>query len=249
MIISKPRIKAFSIHLLLSVSAISVFLYFVYFIWYPFPFDYFYTPFDVLKIVLGVDLVLGPLLTLVLYDIKKQKSELRKDIAIVVLIQLMAFMWGVHVTYSTRPVFLIFSNAKFYMFAKDELDLTLLKRQEMQPKFWKTAAYVYLDPPKDKKELERLYDEFERGEKPYYRRRTERYLPLAEGFKSLTQYSINMDNAIKDKTNKQKIDNFLANKSGSIDQYVFFMSIGANKVATLVFNRETGKLEGVMPVL
>jgi len=197
------RVKAFLIHFLMSVSIISVFLYFVYFIWYPSPFDYFYKPFDVLKIVLSVDLVLGPLLTFVLFDIKKKTSTLRKDIAIVVLIQISAFMWGVHVTYSTRPVFLIFSDDTFYLFSQDDLDLKVLKRKDMLPKFWKTAAYAYLDPPKNKQELEKMYDEFEHEGKPYYMRRTERYLPLEEGFDSIVKYSINIDMVLKDDWCKQ----------------------------------------------
>jgi len=249
MILSNSRIKAFLIHLLLSVSVVSVFLYFVYFIWYPFPFDYFYTPFDVLKIVLGVDLVLGPLLTLVLYDIKKKKSELRKDISIVVLVQIVAFIWGAHVTYSTRPIFLIFSNYTFHMFAEDDLDLTVLKRKKLAPKFWKTAAYAYLDPPKNSEELKRMYHEFKHEGKPYFMRRTERYLPLSEGFNSIIKFSINIDDAMKNENKKKIINDFLGDKIETVDHYVFFTVIGANKPATIVFNRATGQFENIIPLL
>jgi len=244
--ISTSRIKAFLIHFFISVCVISVFIYFVLFVWYPFPFDYFYSPFDVLKIVLGVDLIIGPLLTLVLYDIKKKAAELTMDISLVVLLQLVAFSWGVHVTYTARPVILVFANDTFYMFSSDELDTEALKRKELKPVFWKPPQLAVLDPPKSAEELTQLFREYFVEGKPELTIRTDRYLPLREGFDHAIQFSINIDETVKDNQKKQIVDNFLENMDGDLSQYVFFPVKGTSKSATLVLTRKGGEITGLM---
>jgi len=236
------RIKAFAIHLLLSVSVISIFLCFALFVWYPSPFDYFYSPFDVLKIVLLVDLVIGPLFTLIIYDIKKSKNELRRDLSVVALIQIVAFVWGVHVTYDSRPVFLAFSNYDFYIYAKDDVDLTLLKDRGLLPAFWEGVQKVYVKPPKDSDELTELYNEYYSGEKPEIELRLDRYLPLKKGFDYITQFSMDMSKADKNTSEWATLEKFLQKTGKPLSHYVLFPANGTNKKATLVFERETGKM-------
>ena len=242
------RLKAFAAHFLISAAIISIFICFVLFIWYPYPFDYFYSPWDVIKIVLGVDLVVGPLLTLVIYDIKKPISELRRDIAIIILFQLSAFIWGVNVTYNSRPVFLIFSDDTFYMFSRDELDVSALKRKELEPVFWRPASQAYLDPPKSSEELTQLYREYFMEGKPELTIRTDRYLPLKEGFESIIPFSIDVENIITDAQLKQKLVDFIQHNGGELSQYVFFPVKGTSKTATLVFRRTGGELVGLIEV-
>lgn len=237
-----PRIKAFSIHVLISASVISLFLCFALLIWYPFPFDYFYSPFDVLKIVLVVDLIVGPLFTLIVYDIKKSKRELRRDLSVVVLIQVIAFVWGVHVTYVSRPIFLVFSNQDFYVFAKDDVDLTLLKDETLLPAFWKGVQQVYVKPPKDSDELTELYREYYDGEKPEIALRLDRYLALRKEFDYIAQFSIDMSKADKNTSEWVVLEKFLQKTHRPLSYYVFFPVNGTNKKATLVFERETGKM-------
>ncbi len=236
------RIKAFTVHLLISASVISIFLYFALMIWYPYPFDYFYSPLGVLSIVLLVDLIIGPLLTLIVYDIKKSKNELRRDLSIVVLIQIVAFVWGVNVTYASRPVFLVFSNQDFYVLAKGDIDLTLLKDEELMPAFWEGAQKVYVKPPKDSDELTELYREYYWGEKPQIALRLDRYLPLDKGFDYITQFSIDMSEVNKNSSDKVLLDTFLKEAGNQLSHYVFFPVNGTSKKAILVFERETGKM-------
>ncbi len=246
MILSGSRIKASVIHFLISACVISIFLYFVLFIWYPDPFDYFYSPFEVLKIVLSVDLVLGPLLTLVLFDTKKDKSELRKDISIVVIIQALAFMWGVHVTYSVRPIFLVFSNDTFYMFSRDELDISTLKRKELTPVFWRPPQTVLIDPPKNEEELKKLFEDYFVNGKPEITIRTERYLPWKEGYKISRKYAINMENMLYNDQNKGELNKFLKRVNNKLENFVFYPVKGTSKKATIAFIKDTGEYAGLI---
>ncbi len=246
MIFSYSRIKASAIHFLISASIISIFLYFVLFIWYPQPFDYFYSPFDVLKIVLGVDLVLGPLLTLVLFDTKKDRSELRKDISIVVIVQAVAFMWGVHVTYTVRPIFLVFSNDTFYMFSRDELDVNTLKRKELAPVFWKPAQTVLIDPPKSEEEFKKIFEDYFVNGQPEITLRTDRYLPWNEGYKMSANYAINMPKMLENEKNKSELEMFLKKTKKMLVDLDFYPVNGTNKMATIAFTRDTGEYVGLL---
>ncbi len=241
-----PRIKAFFIHLLISVCVISIFMGVVLFIWYPFPFDFFYSPFDVLKIVLSVDLVLGPLLTLVLYNVKKKTSELRMDISLVVLLQLTAFIWGAYVTYTSRPVVLVYSNGTFYMLARDELDLSQLKRKELDPKFWMPPQLAFIDPPKNAEELDKLYREYWIEGKPEITIRTDRYLPWKEGYKQSSEFAIDVGKVAKDKAKKTILDQFLEQKGRDFSTYDFYPVRGTSKTATLAICRENGEICGLI---
>jgi len=236
------RLKAFAIHLLISASIVSIFFYFALLVWYPDPYDYFYSSFNILKIVLLVDLIIGPLLTLIIYDIKKSRNELRRDLSIVALIQILAFAWGVHVTYDSRPVFLVFSNKDFYVLAKGDVDLALLKDNALMPAFWEETKMVYVKPPKDSEELTALYKDYLMGEKPQIALRLDRYLPLTEGFDYITQFSIDISEVKKNASKKLELDKFLKARDNQLSNYVFFPVNGTNKKATLVFERETGKM-------
>ena len=61
------KLRAFAIHLIVSATVILAFLGVMFFVWYPVP--YFETDggWKVLRILAGVDVVLGPLLTLIVF--------------------------------------------------------------------------------------------------------------------------------------------------------------------------------------
>ena len=74
------RIKAFLIHLGISLVILFVLLYLLVFVWYPPPLFAADGGMQGLKIILGVDLVLGPLLTLMVYNPAKGWKRLKFDL-------------------------------------------------------------------------------------------------------------------------------------------------------------------------
>jgi len=126
--------------------------------------------------------------------------------------------------------------------AKGDVDLALLKDNALMPAFWEETKMVYVKPPKDSDELTALYKEFFMGEKPQIALRLDRYLPLTEGFDYITQFSIDISEVKKNASKKLELDNFLKARDKPLSDYVFFPVNGTNKKATLVFERETGKM-------
>jgi hypothetical protein len=104
----QSRFAAAGIHLLISAAIISVLLAVVFFVWYPSPYFSLAGAHAPLLVLIGVDLVLGPLLTLLVY--KVDKPSLRFDLAVIACIQLLALAYGGYSLASQRPVFLAFDR-------------------------------------------------------------------------------------------------------------------------------------------
>lgn len=102
-----PRINASLIHLAISFIVLLIPVYLIAFHWYPLP--YFHTDggWRGIKIIAGVCLVLGPLLTLIVY--KPGKPGLMLDLTLIGLAQAAALGWGIWVTYTERPVAVVYT--------------------------------------------------------------------------------------------------------------------------------------------
>lgn len=100
------RYKAFGIHLLISAGVLVFLVGVIALIWYPGELIEL-GGWQGIKIVAGVDLVLGPLLTLIVFD--AAKKELKRDLLIIALIQISALCYGSWVVYQGRPVAQILS--------------------------------------------------------------------------------------------------------------------------------------------
>lgn len=125
------RFQAFGWHLLASsfVALLSAVL--VFMLWYPGPLAVASGVRDIYLLLLMVDVTLGPVITLVVFNTKKK--ELRHDLAAVVVIQLAALLYGMHAVYIARPVYVVFSIDRFdlvYANGFTEEKLTKVTRNE-----------------------------------------------------------------------------------------------------------------------
>jgi hypothetical protein len=105
------RWKAAGIHFLCSaliaVAVIAVMLL----LWYPAPYFSAMGGVGLVALIAGVDVVLGPLITLVIFN--TQKKSLKFDLACVVFVQVAALAYGVHTMFQARPVFNVFNDNRF----------------------------------------------------------------------------------------------------------------------------------------
>lgn len=72
-----------------------------------------------LRLVLLVDLVLGPVLALVFFHPHKSPGKLRFDIAVIACLQVAAMVWGGWQVWSQRPVAVVYGNQRFISVAPD----------------------------------------------------------------------------------------------------------------------------------
>ncbi len=108
---SLNRWQAFAIHLALSVLVFMTLVALMVFFWFPGDLFLLDGGWQGLKLVAIIDLVLGPALTLILWNPKK--SSLVFDISVVALFQIAALAYGFVTTYDQRTVALVFSDRAF----------------------------------------------------------------------------------------------------------------------------------------
>jgi hypothetical protein len=114
------RWKASGIHLLLSGVIVGAVLAFMVSIWYRWPLFTLAGGAGLTLILAGVDVALGPLITLVIF--KPGKKGLKFDLACIALLQVAALAYGVHVIFVARPVYLVFAVDRFVLVRAADLD-------------------------------------------------------------------------------------------------------------------------------
>ncbi len=109
----KDRVKASTIHLGLSLIVASLAALLVFGLWYPYPYRNTSGGRELFLIVITVDVILGPLITLAVFNRNKPRSELVRDLSVVGLIQMAALVYGLWTVFVARPVHLVFEYDRF----------------------------------------------------------------------------------------------------------------------------------------
>jgi hypothetical protein len=104
------RLRAFGLHLLGSVSVLTLILGALYLGWYRWPGWYLTNVTTVVLVMIGVDVVIGPLLTFVIANPSKSRRELKRDIGIIVAAQLCALVYGSVSLWNGRPLYYGFAD-------------------------------------------------------------------------------------------------------------------------------------------
>ncbi|HEX7325130.1 MAG TPA: TfpX/TfpZ family type IV pilin accessory protein [Rhodanobacteraceae bacterium] len=114
-----PRWKAALIHLAISAAIAAIVALLLLGVWYPPP--YFHTggAGELLALVVGVDVTVGPLITLIVF--RHGKPGLKLDLAIIGLIQATALAYGMSIIVRTRPVFLVAAVDRFVLVDANQL--------------------------------------------------------------------------------------------------------------------------------
>lgn len=99
--------KASGIHLLCSLCAALLAGVLVFGIWYPYPYRELSGGRELFLLIMAVDVVCGPILTLVLFNPTKSKAELYRDLSLVIFIQLAALIYGLYTVSMARPVYVV----------------------------------------------------------------------------------------------------------------------------------------------
>src|SRR4029077_1607019 len=109
------RLKAFGIHLSSSAVILTAVLGTLYAGWYYWPGWYVAGAWHIAAMLAAIDVALGPSLTAVVASPHKPRRELKRDIALIVLVQLAALGYGVVTLWQGRPL--------YYAFTSDWLDV------------------------------------------------------------------------------------------------------------------------------
>ncbi len=151
------RWKAAAIHLSISAAIGLVAAILIFGVWYPPPYSQATGATELVVLLLGVDLTLGPLLTLVVF--KTGKKSLRFDLSVIATLQACAFLYGMSVVVRARPAFIVGAVDRFVVVAANELDpedLAKGRRPEFRSVPWTGPRLVGAELPTDPAKRDRL---------------------------------------------------------------------------------------------
>lgn len=155
-----PALRAAGWHLLVSVLVAAMAAGLVFGVWFPYPYRELVGGRELFLIVVAVDVVCGPLLTLVLFNHLKSRRELTLDLSLVALIQLAALLYGLHSVTQARPVYLAFEVDRFRAVTKADVQHDKL-RPEMGGLHvigWGGPTVIGVRTPKDNQEMMQSLD-------------------------------------------------------------------------------------------
>lgn len=231
------RFQAFAIHLLLSSFILASFLTFVFLVWYPQPFFVVEGLMQIVWVLVGVDIVLGPALTLVVF--KTGKPGLARDLSIIAAIQIAGFIYGAHTFYIERPAFAVIYDSDYFdvipvsgMKGLGKLDPALNHSNLGGP------TIVYVEQPSEIDELKKILEEMKQGG-PAIHLRTEYYRPLEGNINAKFKLSIDLDELENLPANKKAINQFKAEYGERVKNFVYFPIIGKVTSRVLVIDRDS----------
>ena len=120
-IVWRERFLAFAIHFVLTLVLAAGAAALIFIVWFPDPFQTMVGGTKLFELVVICDLVLGPLISLVIYDSTKARWQLIMDYSIVGAIQLAAMIYGVYIVAGTRPVYVAFNQDRIEVVTAREI--------------------------------------------------------------------------------------------------------------------------------
>lgn len=115
------KFKALGAHLSISLVLVGIALWLMLGRWFPTPLFHTDGGGIGLKLVVLVDLVLGPLLTFVVFDPAKTRRALAIDFTTIALLQLGAYFYGLHNVYSVRVQAVAYHEGIFHTVTPESL--------------------------------------------------------------------------------------------------------------------------------
>jgi hypothetical protein len=158
------RLKALALHLLASASVLTLVLGMLYAGWYRWPGWYLSDALGVVLVLAGVDVAVGPLLTCVVARPDKPLRELRRDISIIVAVQLCALLYGTASLWRGRPLYYAFSEnvlqlVQAYDINGAELELARRQNAPIVPHWYSLPRWIWAPLPEDPRERARIFQE------------------------------------------------------------------------------------------
>lgn len=114
------RWKAVGMHLCISLAIGITIGALLLFVWYPRPYFHAAGVDELILLLAGVDVVLGPLLTLVIF--RSGKKGLKVDLALIAIVQSAALLYGLSVVLRSRPVFIVAAVDRFTLVSASDID-------------------------------------------------------------------------------------------------------------------------------
>ncbi len=238
------RFKAFLIHFSISLIIFFILLYFILVQWYPEPLFSTDGGWHVIRIIAGVDLILGPLLTLIIF--KPGKPGLKFDLTMIALVQALALSWGVWNTYNERPAAIIYTFDFFTPVPAYQLAEQGFTSKDLKQFGDDWPILIYIDIPKEK--ISKVLGEALKAGKPLYLF-TEYYKKFSKDqAKILKENSMNLDKYVEDKPGLNKLYQLALLTTAANTNTAYLALHSREKWVTVIFDLDEMRIIKAMDI-
>lgn len=184
----RKAVRVALLHLLASALVAALVATLVLGVWYPSPYGFISGGFHLLAILVGVDVVCGPLLTLILFNPVKARRETLVDMLLVVGIQLAALIFGVHTAFEARPLYLVHEVDRFRVISNPDylgVDVQAVLEKmapEIAPRWYRGPVTVGIREPANAEERQAVMLDAVSGGRDYSQR-PDFYIPYDDAYR------------------------------------------------------------------
>ena len=143
------RVRYFLMHFASSILVAIVLIALVFFVWYPAPLASAEGVMTIFLMLVVIDVIVGPLLSLLVY--KEGKKTLKMDLSIIVLIQVLATGYGVYAIAQSRPAWIVQAGWLFEVIPANVVDTK--DQKQADPDYnnngWLQPQWVAVDDAKN----------------------------------------------------------------------------------------------------
>ena len=240
------RGRAFAGHLCLSATIVGLVFAVVFLLWYPQPYFEAVGAWSIIRILVGVDLVLGPLLTLIVF--KPGKRLLILDVSVIAVIQISALLYGLKVLHEERPYYAVFAIDRIEILARKDIPEFVYVQHDWMRKPLAGPILASAKRPESVEAQQRLLEETIFGGAPDIELRPEFWVPLKQDVAELASRAHPLATLRSHDDAKELLDDALA-RSGFDEGDLGFLPIASAKNnASALLHLETGELVDVLPV-
>ena len=123
-----PRIKPFLIHLCISAAVALTVAAIIFGVWYPYPYRAISGGTQLFLMIVSIDVIVGPLITLIISKPGKTWRALAFDYCTIALLQLSALTYGIWTMAAARPLHMVFEKDLFRVVHVPEIPAAQWKR-------------------------------------------------------------------------------------------------------------------------
>ncbi|RYD14056.1 MAG: hypothetical protein EOP90_15160 [Lysobacteraceae bacterium] len=235
------RWKAAGLHLSISALIGLITAALVFGVWFPPPYSHAAGADRLILLLLGVDIVVGPLLTLIVY--RHGKWGMRFDLWVIALLQAGAFLYGMSVVLGSRPVFVVGAIDRFMLVPADALDdedLAQGSRPEFRRRSWTGPIVVNALRPDDRSERSDLLFSGVGGKDielfPKY------YADYATHAKPLLERAHPLSMLMEKPGARAAVEAWLADEGRSADDTVWLPLVGRDADMSVLLDRKDGRV-------
>ncbi len=233
----KHKIKASLIHLLISMAVVGALLAFIFLYWYP-GLAKVSGLMTIVLIMIAIDLVLGPLLTFVVY--KPGKPKLAFDLAMIGLFQISALAYATHTIYEGHPLYITYSVDRFTIITANEIDPNKAVLDQFKKSKLAGPSIAFAKIPENKELADKIMLEVVLEGAPDIDKRPKLYEPIEDHLEAVFSRSIDTKKLLANEDTKREFMEFI-DKHGDIKDFAFLPLTGQGKDVIWALSKKTGK--------